>query len=243
MDLFQPLVLTALIGLMAFLYASVGHGGASGYLAVLALFATAPSLMKQSALLLNLSVSLIAFYQYQKQGHFRWALFWPFALGSIPMAYFGAQWVISDAMYKKLLGLCLAIAVLRMLYQPSTQIQTRLPIWAGILTGALIGCISGMIGIGGGILLTPCLLLMAWANLKEAAALSALFIFVNSLAGLFGMNQWGNMLQGPLPYWVLVASIMGLFGASWGARRASKLSLKITLAMVLLIASVKLLFT
>lgn len=233
--------LLILLGGMAFLYASVGHGGASGYLAVLALFAVAPAVMKQTALVLNLGVSLLAFYQFYRQNYFRFELFWPFALTSVPMSYLGAQFVLSDANYKRILGICLFIAIIRMLVNFKSDQARPVSLPLALLFGAVIGLFSGMIGIGGGILLSPILLLMRWASLKEAAAISALFIFVNSVAGLFGLKN-GIHVDQTLISWITIALVGGMFGARWGAQFASNKAVKWVLALVLLIASVKLWF-
>lgn len=233
--------LLILLGVMAFLYASVGHGGASGYLAVLAIFAVAPEVMKQTALVLNLGVSLLAFYQFYRQKYFRFELFWPFALTSVPMSYLGAQFVLSDANYKRILGICLVIAIVRMLATFKSDEQRSVSLPLALIFGAVIGLFSGMIGIGGGILLSPILLLMRWASLKEAAAISALFIFVNSVAGLFGLKN-GIHVDQTLVFWITSALVGGMFGARWGAQIASNKAVKWVLALVLLIASVKLWF-
>jgi uncharacterized membrane protein YfcA len=233
--------LLILLGVMAFLYASVGHGGASGYLAVLAIFAVAPEVMKQTALVLNLGVSLLAFYQFYRQKYFRFELFWPFALTSVPMSYLGAQFVLSDANYKRILGICLVIAIVRMLATFKSDEQRSVSLPLALIFGAVIGLFSGMIGIGGGILLSPILLFMRWASLKEAAAISALFIFVNSVAGLFGLKN-GIHVDQTLVFWITSALVGGMFGARWGAKIASNKAVKWVLALVLLIASVKLWF-
>lgn len=235
-------LLLVLLGTMAFLYASVGHGGASGYLAVLAIFSVAPALMKQSALLLNLGVSFMSFIAFYQQGFFKWRLFWPFALGSIPAAFLGARIPLSDSSYKQILGVCLLIAVLRMLVSLRESLAKPLPLWAGLTAGSLIGLLSGMIGIGGGIILSPVLLLFRWANLKEAAAVSALFIFVNSIAGLAGLKTWIPLDNTSLIYWLGASLIGGFLGARWGAGVASNSNVKWVLALVLIIASGKLWF-
>ncbi|MCE4215914.1 TSUP family transporter [Pseudarcicella sp. GAP-15] len=227
---------------MAFLYASVGHGGASGYLAVMALFAIAPPLMKQTALLLNLGVSLMSFLAFYRQGFFRWTLFWPFALGSIPAAFLGARIPLSDSTYKQILGACLFLAVIRMVISLKEATQRSLPAVLGIFTGAAIGLLSGMIGIGGGIILSPLLLLFRWASLKEAAAVSALFIFVNSVSGLAGLKTWIPLDQSQLLYWLFASLVGGFLGARWGAGIASNAKVKWILALVLVIASLKLWF-
>jgi uncharacterized membrane protein YfcA len=187
-------LLIVLLGIMAFLYASVGHGGASGYLAVLAIFSVAPALMKQTALLLNLGVSLMSFIAFYQQGFFKWRLFWPFALVSIPAAFWGARIPLSDSNYKQILGACLFIAVLRMLTSLRESPTKQLPLWAGLTAGSFIGLLSGMIGIGGGIILSPILLLFRWANLKEAAAVSALFVLPTypTLLAAIEMDETGS---------------------------------------------------
>jgi uncharacterized membrane protein YfcA len=234
--------LIILLAIMAFLYASVGHGGASGYLAVMALFAIAPPLMKQTALLLNLGVSLMSFLAFYRQGFFRWTLFWPFALGSIPAAFLGARIPLSDSTYKQILGACLFLAVIRMVISLKEATQRSLPAVLGIFTGAAIGLLSGMIGIGGGIILSPLLLLFRWASLKEAAAVSALFIFVNSVSGLAGLKTWIPLDQSQLLYWLFASLVGGFLGARWGAGIASNAKVKWILALVLVIASLKLWF-
>jgi uncharacterized membrane protein YfcA len=227
---------------MAFLYASVGHGGASGYLAVMSLFLIAPPVMKQTALLLNLGVSLMSFIAFYRQGYFKWNLFWPFALGSIPAAFIGARIPLTDSTYKQILGACLLLAVIRMLVTLKESEPRKLNLGLGILTGSAIGVLSGMIGIGGGIILSPLVLLFRWASLKEAAAVSALFIFVNSVAGLAGLKTWIPIDQSQMMYWLAASLVGGFLGARWGAAIASNAKVKWILALVLIIASVKLFF-
>jgi len=239
---FQSESLILLLAIMAFLYASVGHGGASGYLAVMAIFAIAPSIMKQTALLLNLGVSLMSFIAFFRQGFFRWKLFWPFALGSIPAAFLGAKIPLTDSTYKQILGFCLLMAVIRMVYQLKEEKSNTLIPVLGIFIGGIIGLLSGMIGIGGGIILSPLLLLFRWASLKEAAAVSALFIFVNSMAGLAGLKTWIPLDQSQMIYWLIASLIGGFIGAIWGSKKASNQKVKWILALVLLIASLKLWF-
>jgi uncharacterized protein len=234
--------LILLLAIMAFLYASVGHGGASGYLAVMALFAIAPPVMKQTALLLNLGVSLMSFIAFYRQGYFKWTLFWPFALGSIPAAYLGARIPLADSTYKQILGACLFLAVIRMVVTLKESEPRKLNLGIGVLAGAAIGVLSGMIGIGGGIILSPLLLLFRWANLKEAAAISALFIFVNSVSGLAGLKTWIPLDQSQMLYWLAASLVGGFLGAWWGAGIASNTKVKWILALVLVIASLKLWF-
>jgi uncharacterized membrane protein YfcA len=233
-----------LIGIMAFLYASVGHGGASGYLALMALFGTSPALMKSSALILNVFVSLIAFIQYYRAGHFRWNLFWPFVITSIPLSYIGATLPITDSLYKKLLALALAIAIARMLFQPVDKKETKpVVLWLSLVIGAVIGLLSGMLGIGGGIILSPVILLLGWGRVKETAAVSALFIFVNSMSGLYGLFQKGFVPNTQLSTWLIAALIGGTLGAYQGSFKFNLQTLRYILASVLLIAVAKLYLT
>lgn len=233
-----------LIGIMAFLYASVGHGGASGYLALMAIFGTSPTLMKSSALILNVFVSLVAFVQYYRAGHFRLNLFWPFAAASVPMSYIGATLPITDSLYKKLLAVALAIAIARMLFQPVDKKDTKpVVLWLSLAIGAGIGLLSGMLGIGGGIILSPVILLLGWGRVKETAAVSALFIFVNSMSGLYGLFQKGFEPNTQLTSWLIAALVGGFLGAYQGSFKFNLQTLRFILASVLLIAVAKLYLT
>ncbi|MDR6563331.1 MULTISPECIES: sulfite exporter TauE/SafE family protein [unclassified Arcicella] len=240
------LLMLLLLSIVAFLYSSVGHGGASGYLAVMAIVGVAPSLMKSSALIMNLAVSLFSFLGFYRAGHFKFKLFWPFAIASIPFAYLGGTMTLSDAIYKKILAVCILISIARLLYQ-FKQEETEnkeVPLWAGLTSGGIIGLLSGMIGIGGGIVLSPLMLLMKWAKLKETAAVSALFIFVNSLSGLYGQITKGNMHIPENLQWAICATILGgLFGSYFGSQKFNLPTLRYLLALGLIIASAKLIFT
>jgi uncharacterized protein len=240
------LLLLPILAVVAFLYSSVGHGGASGYLAVMAIVGIAPPLMKSSALLMNLAVSLFSFLGFYRAGFFKWKLFLPFALASIPMAYIGGTMTLSDAIYKKILAVCILISIARLLYQ-FKQEETRntdVPVWAGLLSGGIIGLLSGMIGIGGGIILSPLMLLMNWAKLKETAAVSALFIFVNSLSGLYGQMMKGGFQIPENLQWAILATIVGgLLGSYYGSQKFNLPTLRYMLALGLIIACGKLIFT
>ncbi len=234
-----------LLFVVAFLYASVGHGGASGYLALMAIFGIAPDVMKPTALMLNLFVSLTAFIQYYRGGYFKWRIFWPLALLSVPMAYLGGLVSIDAQVYKKLLGLLLLLPVVRFIFFRNTQVNEFKPVKplvsAGI--GAGIGWLSGLIGIGGGIILSPILLLLKWTDQKQTAAISAIFIFVNSLAGLLGQFSKGIKFTPDMTAYVAIAFAGGLAGAYFGALRFNQNVLKYSLAAVLAVASYKLIFT
>jgi len=231
-----------LLPFVSFLYASVGHGGASGYLALMALFSFSTATMKQTALVLNLFVAGIAFYHYFRAGHFTFSLFIWFALGSIPAAFVGGLFSVDPSVYKKILGVLLLFAVFRMLFPPSVGTSTKAltPLLA-VLVGGFIGFFSGLIGIGGGIILTPILLLFHWAKIKEAAAVSALFIWVNSGAALLGQWSTGISLSLKVLPLIGVALIGGFLGSYYGARIWNKTRLQQFLAVVLIGASFKLL--
>ncbi len=239
-------VLFICLFLIAFLYSSVGHGGASGYLAIMAIMGVAPVLMKSSALVMNLSVSIISFVGFYRADHFRFKLFWPFAISSIPLAFVGGTMTLSDSLYKKILAFCILISIIRLLYQFKNEDESNrpIPLWAGLLSGGIIGLLSGMIGIGGGIILSPLLLLMRWATLKQTAAVSALFIFVNSLSGLYGQMQKGGVqLTDNLQYAVVVTIVGALVGTYYGSRKFNIPTLRYLLALGLVLASMKLIFT
>ena len=234
-----------LLFLVAFLYASVGHGGASGYLALMAIWGIAPEVMKPTALLLNLFVSLTSFIQFYRGGHFRWKLFLPFAIASVPMAFVGGMISVDADIYKKMLGILLLVPIIRFLFFRNIQVSEirKADIMISLLIGAAIGFLSGLIGIGGGILLSPALLLLKWADMKQTAAISALFIFVNSLSGLAGQLTKGIQFTSDMYVYVAVAFTGGLLGAYFGSLRFKTTILKYLLAIVLIVAGYKLLFT
>ncbi len=234
----------ALLPVVSFLYSAVGHGGASGYLALMALFAFPPDIMKPTALLLNIFVAGISFYFYYKAGFFRKKLFLYFALSSIPLAYIGGTININATLYKKILAVLLLFAILKMLdvFGKDLQKNREIQLLPGLLIGGAIGFFSGLIGIGGGILLTPVILLLHWGNMKQAAAVSALFIWVNSIAGMAGQINRGVTLNSDMFYWVLVAVLGGVAGGFYGSKKGSNKTLRYVLAFVLIIACVKLVF-
>jgi len=245
MDIFQvEILIPFLIILMvvAFLYASVGHGGASGYLALMALFSFPMLIMKPTALLLNIFVSGISFWYFKKHKHFNWSLFYPFALTSIPMAFLGGYISVDSTLYKQILGLLLIFAILRMLNvfgREQTEIKDN-NIVLSLFIGAGIGLFSGMIGIGGGIILSPIIILLAWGTMKQAAAVSALFIFVNSISGIIGFTLKGGIVPTEAWYFIPIAIIGGSLGASYGSQKFNMKTLKYVLAGVLTIAAIKL---
>ncbi len=241
-----PIIFLLLLFWVAFLYASVGHGGASGYLALMALFGVmAPAMMKSSALIMNIFVSSISFFHYYKAGHFRWRLFFPFAIASIPMAFLGGYVILDPLIYKRILGVVLIFPILRFfgIFGKTEASERRVNLPLALLVGGIIGLLSGLIGIGGGIILSPVILLLHWGNMKQTAAVSALFILVNSAAGLSGMFSTGIGIDPSVYLWVAVALAGGFAGAYLGSEKFNNLVLKRILAVVLTLACIKLLIT
>lgn len=236
--------LTLGILVIAFLYSSVGHAGASGYIAVMSLFALAPAVIKPTALVLNILVATIGTWQFYRAGHFSWRLFWPFALLAIPMAFLGGYVNLPTHAFKVLVGIVLLLSAIRFLWHPADDAMTRDPSRpAAISIGAGLGLLSGLTGTGGGIFLTPLLLLMRWARAKTAAAVSALFILVNSVSGLLG-NLSSTKRFPPFALILLVAALVGGTAGSYlGSQRFPPTAIKRLLAVVLLIAGTKLIFT
>jgi uncharacterized membrane protein YfcA len=230
---------------VAFLYSSVGHGGASGYLALMALYGIAPQEMKPTALVLNLFVSITSFIHYYRGGYFLKKIFIPIAVSSIPLAFIGGMITVEETVYKRILGILLLFPILRFFFFKNLKDNELRPhtVSIAIISGGIVGLLSGMIGIGGGILLSPILLLLQWTNQKQTAAISAAFIFVNSVAGLGGMFTRGITFTSDMVLYVCVAFVGGFLGAYLGSRKFNQNILKYVLALVLLVASYKLIFT
>jgi hypothetical protein len=232
-----------LIAIIAFMYASVGHGGASGYLALMVIFGVSPVLMKPSALILNIIVSAISFGMYYRHGHFKWKILLPFILLSIPLSFLGARITIEAHTYKMILGVCLLIATLRLVGvfgKTNLKDIREVKFIPAMLIGGLLGFVSGMIGIGGGILLSPVILLLKWGDMKQTAAVSAAFIFVNSVSGIIGASSSHQSFSPEIYAWVLAAVVGGSFGAFYGSGIFKHSVLKYILSAVLIFASTKL---
>ncbi len=233
-----------ILPIIAFLYAAVGHGGASGYLALMALYSFPPEVMKPTALLLNLFVAAISFYHFWKAGYFNGKLFLYFAVGSIPLSFLGGLYDIDTRLYKIILGILLLFAIAKMLnlFGKESDVIREVKWYQGIFVGGLIGFFSGLIGIGGGIILSPVILLMKWGRMKEAAAVSALFIWVNSASGMAGQITKGIQLHPASIFFVLLVVFGSFFGGLVGSSRLNNRNLRYALAFVLVLASVKLVF-
>ncbi len=226
---------------VALLYSAVGHAGASGYLAVLSLFSIAPDVMKPTALALNILVATIGSVQFARAGHFRWSLFWPFAVLAVPMAFIGGGVALPTNAFKLLVGLVLLFSALRFVFDPHDPEHTHPPSRpVAIGSGGALGLLAGLTGTGGGIFLTPLLLLTGWAHAKHAAAISALFILVNSSAGLLGNLARGGEFPKPALALLGAVALGGTAGSYLGSRRLPVPTIKRLLALVLLTAGAKL---
>src|SRR5438445_7575024 len=244
MDCPHLILLFLAVGVIAFLYSSVGHAGASGYIAVMTLWGLAPAVIRPTALVLNILVASIGAFQFWRAGHFSWRLFWPFALLSIPAAYFGGYLQPSASVLRILIGLVLLFSAVRLIFRrndPPNLLTPSQP--TAISAGAGLGFLSGLTGTGGGIFLTPLLLFCRWAHIRQAAAVSALFIWVNSIAGLVGYFTKVRSIPSLGLVLAAAAIIGGIAGSHLGSRRFAVRVISLLLASVLLIAGMKLLFT
>jgi uncharacterized protein len=238
--------LSVLVFLAALLYSSVGHAGASGYLAAMALFGLAPAVMKPTALVLNILVASIATVQFYRAGYFDWKTFWPFALGSIPFAFLGGALSLPASVYKQVLGIVLLFAAYRLFQAMKQTAKTDskpVPSWLALLLGAAIGFLVGLTGIGGGIFLSPLLLFMGWAAMRQTAGVSAAFILVNSIAGFAGNYASVQLLPSALPFWAAAAIVGGFIGSRFGSYKANPDLIRRLLSVVLVIAGLKMIFT
>ena len=243
------MLLTFLIFAAAILYSSVGHAGASGYLAAMAIVGVAPDVMKPTALALNILVATIATVRFYRAGYFYWSALWPFAIGSIPLSFIGGAIILPGYLYKPAVGTILLYASYRLFR--STMKGTQEPADKGIgiptvpavASGGVIGLLSGLTGTGGGIFLSPLLLFTGWAGTRPTSGVSAPFILVNSIAGLAGNITSVQNLPDSLPMWAVAAGAGALIGTQLGTRHFQSNGIRRALAAVLIIAGLKLLFT
>jgi hypothetical protein len=242
----EDIILTVLILGAALLYSSVGHAGASGYLAAMALVGVAPAVMKPTALTLNILVAVIATAKYYRVGAFAWHLFLPFALASIPFAYLGGTLTLPGHVYRPLVGGVLLYAAWRSFRtapQSTQTVNARPHLAILLLAGAGLGFLSGLTGVGGGIFLSPLLLVFRWAEVKTISGTAAAFILVNSVAGLLGLVTASPSLPSALPFWAAAAVVGGFIGAEYGSRRLGNPAIQKLLAVVLVIAGAKMIAT
>lgn len=238
----EALIIAPLIFLAALLFSSVGHGGASAYLAVFALASMAPAEMRPAALCLNVLVASIGLYKFYKVRAFDWALFWPIALTSVPAAFIGGLVTLPNQTYKIVVGLCLIYAAFTIFTHANKQddIQVKAvakPILFGL--GAGLGFLSGLTGVGGGIFLSPILLYFSWAKTKVISGVAAAFILVNSISGLIGVLTKAPILPAGLIYWAIAAVLGGLIGAEYGSKKLANPTIRKLLALVLVFAGTK----
>lgn len=245
----EIVVLSVLIFAIAVVFSSVGHAGASGYLAVMALVGVAPETMRPSALLLNILVASIGTVRFCRAGHVRWRILLPFAAGSIPFAFVGGMLCLPDALYARLVGLILVFAACRLFRLSPTEAVNRgihgYPwfVALAVLCGMAIGLLSGLTGIGGGVFLSPFLILTKWADTRQSAGIAAAFILMNSVAGILGRLASVPSLPAGIVCWAAFAVLGGLVGSELGVRRLSSATVRRVLAAVLLVAGGKLLMT
>jgi len=232
------------IALAALLYSSVGHGGASGYLAVMALFGLDPALMKPAALTMNIFVTLLLLSRLSHAGHFNWRLFTPFIITSVPMAFLGGAYTVNSSAYQIIVGLALILAMGRMLFMTENNDTISKPvIWVALPVGAILGFISGLTGVGGGIFLSPLLLIFNWTNMRGSAAIAAAFILVNSIAGIAGYATTTHQWPDGIPVLVITALTGAIIGSELCLRRLAPDHLRKVLAIVLAIAGIKMIAT
>ena len=236
------ILLSAAIFVIAMLYSSVGHAGASGYIAMLALFGIAPATLKPTALVLNILVAIVVSVQFFRAGHFAWARFWPFAVTSVPLAFVGGAISLPPYLYRPLVGGILLFSAVRLLFRrPVADAEVRPPpLYAALLWGAVLGLLSGLTGVGGGIFLSPLLLFARWADARQASGTSAVFILVNSVAALLG-HLSGVYAVPSFAVWLAVFAVVGgSIGSYFGSRRLPSVAICRALAVVLIIAGFKL---
>lgn len=246
MTVADTVLLAVLIFAAAMLYSSVGHAGASGYLAAMALVGVAPTVMRPTALVLNVLVAAIATIRYGRAGAFSFGTLWPFALGSIPFAFVGGAVHLPSQVYKPVVGGILLVAAAQLVRATTGKRAAApgdavaVPVLPAVASGGVIGLLSGLTGTGGGIFLSPLLLFTGWARARRSAGISAAFILVNSLAGLAGNLTSVGSLPAALPVWALAAVVGGTIGSELGSRRLANPTILRLLALVLVIAGLKL---
>jgi uncharacterized membrane protein YfcA len=238
-------ILVPLFFLVAVLYSSVGHGGASGYLALFALSGMAAPSVIPVALVLNITVAAISFFNYWRGGYFSLVLLLPFVVTSMPAAYLGGLMAVEDEVFRLVLGVALLLVAARLLFVRElprrSGSMSRTQQWAlAALIGLVLGLLSGMVGIGGGVFLSPVILLLGWADMKGTAAVSSAFIVLNSASGLLGHIARGADVQSPIVVLVTAVVLGGFFGSRLGAQRLNMKHLQLALGLVLVVAGSKL---
>ena len=242
----NDLILTVLIFAFAVLYSSVGHAGATGYQAAMAIMGVAPPVMKISALVLNIPVAIIGTIRFARAGCLPWRLLWPFAVASVPAAYVGGMLTLPSLLFKQAIGLMLFLAATKLIIQPVTdksETTSPPPLYLSLPVGAGIGLLAGLTGTGGGVLLTPILLFMRWAKTREAAGVSVAFILLNSISGLVGQRNKIELLPSTIWLWLAAVGVGGLIGTQLGTRYLAVPAMRRLLGVVLVIAALKLVWS
>jgi uncharacterized membrane protein YfcA len=238
----MTLVLAVAFFLIAVLYAAVGSGGGSGYLAAMSLAGLTPEVMRPTALILNILVTSISTWKFVRAGHFAPRLFWPIAAMSIPFAFLGGRTELPGAIYRPLVGAILFYAAFRLIRStfgnPLPAVRP-LPFILALLAGASIGFVSGLVGVGGGIFLSPLALLAGWATTRQALGITAAFVLVNSAAGLLGFLSQGSTIPDGIAVWIIVVAFGGWLGAEFGSQRLNPVLLRRLLAFVLIIGGLR----
>lgn len=245
----DPLVLAALFFLAAALYTTVGHAGASAYLAIMALLGVAPDVARPTALALNIVVASLVTFKFWRAGHISVRALGPFVMGSVPLAFLGGTLPVVPGLYKQLVGLVLlaaavavAVTARRAAQSDTGRAAPRVPLVPALVTGAVIGLMSGLTGTGGGIFLSPVLLLAGWSEMRAASGIASAFILANSLSGLAGNVARLSSIPSELPLWAGAVVLGALVGSEVGSRRGRILLLRRALSLVLVIAGFKLIF-
>lgn len=240
MDLVSNLILMGLIFSAAVLYSSVGHAGASGYLAAMALVGVSPLIMKPSALVLNILVATVSATKFYRAGCFAWPLFWPFAATSVPLAFIGGSITIPGHAYKAVVGAVLLFAAYRLWFGAAARVRERpLSVPLALLLGGMIGLLSGLTGVGGGIFLSPVMMLLGWGEYRKISGVAAVFILVNSAAALLGYASSLAALPGAVGFWAVAAVAGGWLGAEYGSKHLTGPGIRRLLAVVLAVAGGK----
>ena len=238
----SPWLLALGMLISAALYTSVGHAGASAYIAIMALFGIAPATMRPTALALNILVASFTSWRYIRANLFRWRVLWPLAVGAIPFAFLGGNIQIPGQYYRPLVGLILFASAARLLWPKELATNREVhdpPLVAGVFTGGLVGLLAGLTGTGGGIFLSPLLLFLGWSETRIASGVAAVFILVNSIAALLGNVASVRSLPSDLPVLACAVLIGAMIGTTFGITRSTGFLLK-ALGLVLIIAGAKL---
>lgn len=237
-------IIAALIFAVALLYSTVGHAGASGYLAAMALFGISTVVMKPTALILNIIVAIVGTIRFYRAGFFSWKVFWPFAAASIPASFIGGYLTLPVPVYKSIVGVVLVYSAVRLFFGAARADNKKVkpvPVSFALLIGAAIGLLSGLTGVGGGIFLSPVLLLMNWAKTKETSGVAVTFILVNSVAGLLGHASSISLIPPSIIYWAPAALVGGWIGTELGTKVLPVAEVRRWLSVVLVLAGAKLL--